>query len=258
MQENDGHPSLASLLANLPAASVERRKGKLHGSTVAVLRNMIVTGALAPGMRLNERELCEQLAVSRTPIREAIKTLMQDGLLHASPNHSAIVSELDPAEVEALIDVLMVIEGLAGELAAKHVDDVAIAEIGVLHYQMVLHHSRNELPNYFAANKAFHRKIVELSRNNVLIWIWDLLALRVDRARYSSNRWPVRWKTAIQEHQQILDALTARDADLTASRMRDHVRSGLSGLVELLKTDRASPKSDASQGNHSSDIKRNA
>ena len=258
MQENDGHPSFVSLLANLPAASVERGKGKLHGSTVAVLRNLIVTGALAPGTRLNERELCEQLAVSRTPIREAIKTLMQDGLLHASPNHSAIVSELDATEVEALIDVLMVIEGLAGELAARHVDDVSIAEIGVLHYQMVLHHSRNELPAYFAANKAFHRKIVELSRNPILIWIWDLLALRVDRARYSSNRWPVRWKTAIQEHQQILDALTARDANLTASQMRDHVKSGLSGLVELLKAESVSTSTDNAQRHNPSDVKRKA
>lgn len=226
---------LAALLAKLPTPEAERRKGSLHRNTVAQLRNMIVTGVLAPGSRLNERELCEQLQVSRTPVREAIKTLIQDGLLTSLPNQSAIVSELDLAEVSALIDVVSTIEGLAGELAARNATDEAVAEIGMLHYQMLLHHTRDELPGYFEANKAFHRRIVMLSGNPILIWVWDLLALRVDRARYSSNLWPKRWKTAIQEHQEILDALSARDAQRCAQALRDHVRNGLSGLVAALE-----------------------
>lgn len=230
---------LAALLAKLPALEGDRRKGSLHGNTVAQLRNMIVTGILAPGSRLNERELCEQLQVSRTPVREAIKTLIQDGLLTSLPNQSAIVSELDLAEVSALIDVVSTIEGLAGELAAKNATDESVAEIGMLHYQMLLHHTRDELPGYFEANKAFHRRIVLLSGNPILTWVWDLLALRVDRARYSSNLWPRRWKTAIQEHQQILDALSARDARRCGDALRDHVRNGLSGLVAALEARKA-------------------
>ena len=61
---------LAALLAQLPAPEPGRRKGRLHGDTVGQIRLMIVTGVLAPGARLNERELCEQLAVSRTPVRD--------------------------------------------------------------------------------------------------------------------------------------------------------------------------------------------
>jgi DNA-binding GntR family transcriptional regulator len=233
---NDTTP-LAALLAKTPLPESDRRKGRLHGSTVQQLRNLIVTGVLAPGARLNERELCEQFNVSRTPVREAIKTLMQDGLLRALPNQSPVVTDLDPDEIVALIDVVTAIEGLAGELAAANVSDEAVAEIGLLHYRMMLHHSRDELPGYFEANKAFHRRIVELSRNSILIWVWDLLALRVDRARYSSNLWPTRWKTAIQEHQLILDALAARDPARTGQALRDHVRNGLSGLVAALQDD---------------------
>jgi DNA-binding GntR family transcriptional regulator len=227
---------LAAMLAKLPPPEAGKRKGSLHASTVARLRNMIVTGVLAPGARLNERELCEQLAVSRTPVREAIKTLIQDGLLRALPNQSAVVSHLDLEEIEALIDVVSTIEGLAGELAAARVSDESVAEIGLLHYRMMLHHTRDELPGYFEANKAFHRRIVELSGNSVLVWVWDLLALRVDRARYSSNLWPTRWQAAIQEHQQILDALSARDGARAAQALRSHVRNGLSGLVASLKS----------------------
>jgi DNA-binding transcriptional regulator YhcF (GntR family) len=158
MTNRDDRTPLAALLAAMPAAQGERRKGRLHGSVVRKLRNLIVTGVLAPGTRLNERELCEQLDVSRTPVREAIKTLVQDGLLRAMPNQSPVVSELDPAEITDLIEVVVTIEGLAGELAARRATDEELAEIGLLHYQMILHHTRDELPGYFEANKAFHRR----------------------------------------------------------------------------------------------------
>ena len=236
---------LAALQAKNPAPEGERRKGRLHGSAVAQLRNLIVTGVLPPGARLNERELCEQMNVSRTPIREAIKTLVQDGLLRGVPNQSPVVTELDPEQIVDLIDVVTAIEGLAGELAATRVTDEAVAEIRVLHDRMMLHHSRDELPGYFEANKGFHRRIVELSGNTVLIWVWDLLALRVDRARYSSNLWPARWSNAVEEHQQILEALQARDPVRTGKAMREHLRAGLSGLVAALK---ANPAVSAGKG----------
>jgi len=238
MVNTDDTTPLAALLAKMPLPDADRRKGRLHGSTVAKLRNLIVTGVLAPGTRLNERELCQQMDVSRTPVREAIKTLVQDGLLRALPNQSPVVSELDLDEITDLIDVVTAIEGLAGELAAAAASDEAVAEIGLLHYKMILHHTRDELPGYFEANKAFHRRIVELSRNAILIWVWELLAFRVDRARYSSNLWPTRWKTAIQEHQTILDALAARDPVRTGQALRNHVRNGLSGLVAALHDSR--------------------
>ncbi|MEN5081658.1 GntR family transcriptional regulator [Bosea sp. TWI1241] len=235
-------PELGELLSALTPPAPVKRKGSLHANTVAELRSMIVTGVLAPGARLNERELCERLSVSRTPVREAIKTLIQDGLLRSLPNHSAVVAELDADEIAALVDVLAAIEALAGELAAARMTDEAVAEIGMLHYRMMLHHSRGELPGYFEANKAFHRRIIELSGNSVLGWVWDLLSLRVDRARYSSNLWPTRWKVATEEHQQILDALGARDPERAGRALRDHVRNGLSGLVAALREREAAPR----------------
>ncbi len=233
MPVSDDITPLSALLAQAAGLDGPRRKGALHAGVVGQLRNLIVTGVLAPGAKLNERELCEQFAVSRTPVREAIKTLIQDGLLRALPNHSAVVTELDLHQVNALIDVVTLIEGFAGELAAKNVTDESIAEIGILHYQMILYHSRDDLPSYFKANKEFHRKIIILAANPIVLTIWDQLAMQVDRARYSSNLWPTRWKAAIQEHQLVLDALAARDPERTGNALRHHVRGGLSGLVAL-------------------------
>lgn len=220
--------------ARAPEAPAAPRKGDLNGNALAALREMIVSGALAPGQRLNERELCEQLAVSRTPVREALKALTQEGLLQALPNRSPIVTPLDAGETSHLIQVVSAIEALAGELAAEQATDAQIAELGILHYTMLAHHARRELPGYFAANKAFHRRIVEYSGNPVLLWVWDLLSLRIDRARYASNQWAERWQEATGEHSRILELFTARDATGVGQAMRDHVRKGLSVVVASL------------------------
>jgi DNA-binding GntR family transcriptional regulator len=220
------------------------KKGDLHLHAVAMLRNMIITGALSPGERLNERELCSSLNASRTPVREAIKTLAQDGLIEVSPNRSPVVVPLDAQETADLIVVVSAIEALAGELAASRVTDSEIAELGILHYTMLRHKANDDLPDYFKANKAFHRKILECAQNSTLLWIWDLLSLRVDRARYASNLWPERWRKAMQEHERILKCLSERNPKATSLAMSDHVQNGLSMVVKsLLQAQQSHPKS---------------
>lgn len=210
------------------------KKGDLHLHAVTMLRNMIITGALAPGERLNERELCASLNVSRTPVREAIKTLAQDGLIEVSPNRSPVVFPLDVQQTADLIVVVASIEALAGELAAALVTDAEIAELGILHYTMLKHQANDDLPHYFKANKAFHRKILEYAQNSTLLWVWDLLSLRVDRARYASNLWPERWSKAMQEHEFILKCLSDRKPKATSLAMSEHVQNGLSVVVQSL------------------------
>lgn len=250
MTAKDVLSPLGSLLTLLPATE-ERRKGDLSGNTTAILRNEIVTGVLAPGARLNEREICERLKVSRTPVREAIKTLAQEGLISVRPNHSPIVSEMDIDELRSLVDVVATIEGLAGRLAAKNITESKVAELNILHYTMMLHHTRNELPGYFEANKAFHRKIIEFSENKVLLWVWDLLALRVDRARFTSNLWPPRWSAAVQEHDLIIEALKSGDEEQTAENMASHVRNGLSLVIARMKEGVEHPRSKAASARKS-------
>jgi DNA-binding GntR family transcriptional regulator len=217
------------------------RKGLLFGTTAESIRKLILDGVLEPGQRLKERELCQQLGVSRTPVREAIKALTQEGLLYSLPNHSAVVATMDLQEVKALAVVLAEIEALSARLACEAASAADLEKIASAHHQMVLFHVRDLLHEYFHFNKEFHRLIATASGNSVLLWNWTLLSTRSDRARYASNLRPQRWPLAIQEHAGILEALIARDGERASSLMREHVHNGLSGVIAALERQEALP-----------------
>jgi DNA-binding GntR family transcriptional regulator len=207
------------------------RKGELHGNAVAALREMIVTGELAPGSRLKEVELGAALGVSRTPLREAIKVLASEGLVLLLQNRSALVSELDLAGCEALYEVVIVLEELAARLACSRISDQEVAEIARLHEAMVAHHEQDELAAYFELNQQIHGGIVQASDNAVLIDTWSRLNHQVRRAKFLPNVVRrTRWPEAVREHETMLAALKARDGERLASLVRPHFANGLSVL----------------------------
>lgn len=221
---------VAEPVADPPAQSPRTGRGGLHGHAVTALRDMITGGKLPAGRRLRERELCDQLGVSRTPLREAIRSLASEGLVQITPNRGAVVSDLDLAEVGALYQVLETLESLAARLAGARFSDEDIATLGALHYQMVWHHLRGDLDAYFALNQKIHRRIVEVSENPVLLWVWDILAPRVKRARYTTNQDPERWAEAVREHEAIFKAIAARDEKQLEELIRAHLNRGFATI----------------------------
>jgi len=109
----------------------------LHDQVAARLRTMLIEGQIPPGAKLNERELCERLHVSRTPLREAIKLLGAEGLVDLLPNRGAVAVKLTEADVTDTFELLAVLEGTSGELAAQRITDDEIAEVRALHYEML-------------------------------------------------------------------------------------------------------------------------
>ncbi len=210
-----------------PPLEAGGRKGRLHGTAVSMLRERIVSGAVLPGAFLREKELCEEFGISRTPLREAIRTLASEGLVRLAPNRGAVVSALDLAEVEALYQAVGQVEAGAAKLACRLASDEEIAEIRVIHHQMMILYVRRELQEYLVLNQRIHRGIVTASHNPVLLELWELLAPRVRRARSLSNHDPARWDAAVQEHEEMLAALTARDGDRLGALMEPHYLNGL-------------------------------
>ena len=216
----------------LPDISVPPRL--LHAAVVDRLRDMIVQGELAPGTKLNERVLGAALGTSRTPLREALKYLASEGLVDLLPNRGAIVAPLDGERVKQMFAVMGALEALAGELACRSATDREINEIRALHFQMLAHHARRELGDYFRLNQEIHLKIVDAGGNEPLAEMYRHLNAHVRRARYMANLSHERWDKAVREHEEILDALTRRDGVTLQRILRDHLANKLVLVMEAL------------------------
>ena len=215
------------------AVPASRRKGQLHTEAAGRLRNMILSGELPPGARLRELHLCEQLGVSRTPIREALRTLAAEGLVDLLPNRSVVVSQLHAPDIEHLFVVFGAIEALAAELACQRITEGEIAEIGRLLAEMVDCHARKERAPYMRINQQIHQRTVEIAANPVLHSVWQSLVPRVERARALPNLDTDRWTGALFEHTKMFTVLAARDGKQLAQLTREHF---LNSLPFLQKT----------------------
>jgi DNA-binding GntR family transcriptional regulator len=207
----------------------------LHEELVTRLRDLVVEGEFAPGTRLNERLLCERFGVSRTPLREAVKVLASEELVELLPNRGAVVTALTPADVRELFEVMGPLEALAGELACSRIDEARVASIRALHYQMLAHHARSELHEYFRCNQQIHQKIVEAAGNGVLYATYRALSGRIRRARFMANQTQERWDQAVLEHGEILDALLARDGARLGATLRRHLANKLEAVMSAIE-----------------------
>jgi DNA-binding GntR family transcriptional regulator len=208
---------------------------QLHDEIIGQLRDRMIHGDLAPGAKLNERVLCGELGVSRTPLREALKALASEGLVELLPNRGAVVAPLDAARVREIFVVMGVLEALAGELACRNATDADIDEIRGLHYQMIAHYKRGEREEYFRHNQLIHMRLVQSGGNSVLAQNYRMLNMHVRRARYMANLSHERWGQAVDEHQAILDALAKREAPLLKALLHDHLAAKLVVVMQALE-----------------------
>ena len=228
---------MISLLMRRPAPIAESGPAAPRLLTEAVverLRDLIVQGDLAPEAKLNERVLCERLGISRTPLREALKYLASEGLVELLPNRGAVVAALKPQMVKDIFVVMGALEALAGELACRNASDADIAEIRATHYQMIAHYKRGELADYFRCNQLIHIKLVACAGNPTLTNTYRSLNAHVRRARYVANLSHERWDTAVEEHEQMLDALVKRDSSRLQQLLRDHLGNKLVIVMESI------------------------
>jgi len=202
----------------------------LHDEVVARLRDMLVEGAIAPGARVPERELCATFGISRTPLREALKVLAAEGHVMLLPNRGARAAKLTLKDLHELFEVCAGLEALAGELACERIDEAALARILALHEEMARHHRAHELDDYFRCNRLIHEAIVQASGNAVLAGIYDGVTRRIRRARYRAPMPEDHWALAMREHEAIANALVRRDGAGLSHILRRHLRNKLTEI----------------------------
>ncbi|WP_114662757.1 GntR family transcriptional regulator [Polynucleobacter necessarius] len=211
----------------------------LHEVTFQKLRSLLVEGKISPGSKLNERELAESLNVSRTPIREAICRLAADGLVELIANRGAIAVQLSLEDVIHTFNVIADLEGFSGELAANNISDATLCELEALQYEMMASYARRDLSSYYKLNLQIHHLINQAANNPVLSQLFTQVNARIEALRFRSNQDGVKWKKAVEEHQEMLDALKARDPKRMRKIMTQHVHHKRGVVVQLLKAEAA-------------------
>ena len=225
------------------AEVIEISRLALHDQVVARLRTMLVEGTIAPGAKLNERELSEQLRVSRTPLREAIKLLAAEGMVDLLPNRGAVAVKLTEADIVNTFEVLAGLEGMSGEFAAQRVTDPELAEIRAMHYEMMACFARQDLSGYYRLNARIHTAINDAAKNPVLTSTYNGINARVQSLRFRTNQNEAKWKRAVKEHELMLDALAAHDGAAMRDVLVAYLKNKRDTVLDLMRAGEIYPRS---------------
>jgi len=194
----------------------------MSAEIAARLRTMIEEGELPPGARIDERAFCEAFDVSKTPLREALKVLVAEGLVLHRQYIGYRVAPLDLDELRATFELLHGLEATAGELAAQRLSEVALARLEKRHQAMIDAHAAGRRTEYFRINQEIHQLIIDGAANPVLASVYASLMSKVHRARGAANADTLRWQESHEEHEAIMAALREPGRTRLAQALRHH------------------------------------
>lgn len=195
----------------------------MHDQVADRIRDLIIEGRLEPGSRIDEARLIGELGVSRTPFREALRTLAAEGLVIIRPSRGSLVRQLTAEDVFSMLEVLGELERLAGELACARASDAELAALVALHDRMMAHYAVRDRMPYYRLNQAFHTRLTALSGNRTLVAMQGNLQGRLKRIRYIGNERPGCWAGAVADHEEMVAAVRSRDGRRLGAAMARHL-----------------------------------
>ncbi|MGE5373080.1 MAG: GntR family transcriptional regulator [Solirubrobacterales bacterium] len=198
------------------------------------LREAIMSGALPPGERMMEVQLAEELGVSRTPVREAIRKLELEGFVVMIPRKGAYVAGISLKDVADVFEIRTALEALAAGLAAERITDEELEEmerIVVLKSEAI---KNNDLELLIETDTQFHEVLYRASRNEKLFQIINNLREQIQRFRTTSLASPGRMRLALEEHKKIIEALSERNISLAQQLAQDHIENAENSMLEAL------------------------
>jgi DNA-binding GntR family transcriptional regulator len=198
------------------------------------LVEMLLNGTITEDQPLSERNLSELLGLGRTPIREAVRDLVREGVLESHPMRGTVLRPLTIADLQDLYEIRYGIEGIAASLAAQR-GDVKELEPFARAFEEALSNPDFDVVQVHDVGVEFHKTVMRLSGNKRLLEMYYPFRLRF-RIPFGiiRNRTPERVRDAVLEHQAMLEAIVRRDADQARQLMCDHLRKGLDFRIEML------------------------
>lgn len=199
------------------------------------LREMIQEGQLESGAWIDEVRLTQELGISRTPLREALKVLVSEGLARLEPRRGCFVNELSIADLEQIFPLMAMLEGRCAYEAARKVTQADLDRLEPLHDTLREHAGRGDIERYYKANARIHEAIQDLADNRWLSDLIDGLRKLLSLSRLKSLALPGRLAESCAEHLAIFAALKARDPEGAEAVTRKHLLRQLDALQELAR-----------------------
>jgi DNA-binding GntR family transcriptional regulator len=203
-------------------------------------------------MRLDERQLAEQLGISRTPIREALARLSQDGLVEIVPRKGVFIHRKSLDEILDMVVTWAALESMAAHIATREASDADLQALRNFAMRNSVSATKAELGEYSDANIKFHQMILELSGSELLRSTADGLLMHMHAVRRRAMGEGDRASRSVADHMEIIEALEARDAELASRlvrehtmRLHDHIEDRWTRLNNLDKTKQRAVKAAA-------------
>lgn len=198
------------------------------------LRRDILRGKLPPGASIKERDNATEMGVSRTPLREAIRILSQEGLVDLRPARSPIVTKLSAKQVSDDVEVLLAVEILSAELACARATPQDLEQIEALQKQIVVRFDRADPLDIFEIDMEFHSAIARASHNAPLAEIHRTFLARLWRGRFLAAIKRRNRDRVIAHHTEILRALKARDPQAIRASLLGHMGNLRPDILESI------------------------
>jgi len=214
----------------------EREAYSLSAKVFNILEENILSGKLQSGYNLIETKLSEELGVSRTPIREAIRQLELEGLVKVIPNKGAVVLGVSIQDIKDIYAIRTLIEGLAARWAAEKITPEEIAQLQESVDLLEFYTNRNDMQHLQQFDSRFHEIIYDACKSRPLKHTLTNFHHFIKKARTFSFNTPGRAKKALEEHKAILKAIINRDADTAEKLACEHVKNAGENFIEHVST----------------------
>jgi DNA-binding GntR family transcriptional regulator len=215
-------------------ANVPLNRASLSEQAVEELRRRIAGSALMPGQRLDEAVLADDLGISRTPLREALKVLSAEGLVEIRPRRGCYVAGLGPADLEEIFPIMALLEGEVAREAALKGSAADFRRLDQLHASLERHAAAGEVDRYYEVNYVFHDALQAIAGNRWLQHVIGDLRKLLKLSRHRSLRLEGRLAESLAEHRALMAALHRRDGDGAERVMKTHLLAQLAALRRLV------------------------
>ncbi|MZQ75619.1 MAG: FCD domain-containing protein [Peptoclostridium sp.] len=203
--------------------SKEKNKSSLSSKIFNVLRDNILEGKYVHDEKLIEVKLAQELGVSRTPVREALKQLELEGLVENIPNKGVVVKGISKQDISDIYTIRLAIEGIAVEWAMERMSEEDVEKLKEIYELMEFYTLKKDYLKISELNTQFHEVIYKATKSRYLEQVLKDFQYYIKTTRNKSLRTPGRLESALEEHREILDAFITKDPKKAREVLENHI-----------------------------------